>query len=133
MTCISNRPGADSQKNQDKKEGMAISEIIDVIGHAVEGMAVWRYLFSPAYRRSVHELWRSQSRLETAMDIFYFSLSFIFVTAIVGALAWWSISIALHLTGTNGLPKWPLHALRYFVKNFARLGLSLSDGGSGHS
>jgi hypothetical protein len=68
---------------------VAVFDVIQLVGHAVEGMAVWRYLFSPAYRATVHERWRGQSRFETAMEIVAFTLSFFFVIAIVvGALGW---------------------------------------------
>jgi hypothetical protein len=43
-------------------------DMIDLLGHAAEGMAVWRYLLSPSYRRRTHSRWRSQSRLETGLD-----------------------------------------------------------------
>ena len=77
---------------------MAIAEVIDFVGHAIEGMAVWRYLFSPAYRATVHERWPDQSRFETGMEIFYFSLSFIFVTLVVGGLGWLAVSSILSPT-----------------------------------
>jgi hypothetical protein len=77
---------------------VAISEVIDFVGHAIEGMAVWRYLFSPTYRAAVHERWRDQSRFETGMEIFYFSLSFIFVTFVVGGLGWLVVSSILSPT-----------------------------------
>ncbi len=66
-----------------------MSDIVDFIGHSVEGMAVWRYLFSPSYRYRTHARWRSQSRLETGLEIFYYGLSFLFVTAICVALVCW--------------------------------------------
>lgn len=69
-----------------KGANVAISAVIDIVGHTIEGMAVWCYLFSPAYRSTVHERWRDQSRFETGMEIFYYGLSFIFVTLIVGGL-----------------------------------------------
>jgi hypothetical protein len=66
-----------------------MSDIIDFIGHCVEGMAVWRYLFSSSYRRRTHVRWGSQSRLETGLEIFFYCISFIFVTVILFALIWW--------------------------------------------
>jgi hypothetical protein len=78
-----------------KKVIMAISDVIDFIGHVIEGMAVWRYLFSSVYRSTVHERWRDQSRFETGMEIFYFSLGFIFTTLIAGGLGWWAVSAIL--------------------------------------
>ena len=77
---------------------MAISEVIDFVGHAIEGMAVWRYLFSPTYRSTVHERWRDQSRFKTGMEIFYFSLSFIVVTLVIGGLGWLAVSAILSST-----------------------------------
>jgi hypothetical protein len=74
---------------------VAIFEVIDFVGHAIEGMTVWRYLFSRAYRATVHERWRDQSRFETGMEIFYFSLNFIFVTVVVGGLGWIAVSSIL--------------------------------------
>ena len=81
-----------------KGSNVAISEVIDIVGHAIEGMAVWRYLFSPAYRSTVHERWRDQSRFETGMEIFYYGLSFIFVTILVGGLGWLVVSAILSPT-----------------------------------
>lgn len=52
-----------------------MSDIFDFIGHSVEGMAVWRL----------------QSRLETGLEIFFYALSFFFVTAILVALVWWLV------------------------------------------
>lgn len=74
---------------------MAIFDVIDVVGHTIEGMSVWRYLCSPAYRATVHQRWRDQSRFETGMAIFFFSLSFIFVTLVIGRLGWWAVSSIL--------------------------------------
>lgn len=68
-----------------------MSDIVDFIGHSVEGMAVWRYLFSPSYRRRTHARWRLQSRLETGLEIFYYVLNFFFVTAILVAIVWWLV------------------------------------------
>jgi hypothetical protein len=68
---------------------MALGEIIDFIGYSIEGLAGWRYLLSPSYRRRVHVRWRNQSKLETAGEIFTFAMSFIFVSFIIGGLAWW--------------------------------------------
>jgi hypothetical protein len=64
-------------------------DVIDLLGHAVEGMAVWRYLLSPSYRRRTHSRWRSQSRLETGLEVFFCGLSFLFITAILCAIVWW--------------------------------------------
>lgn len=68
-----------------------MSDIVDFIGNTVEGMAVWRYLISPSFRRRTHARWRLQSRLETGLEIFYYAISFFFVTAIAVAIAWWLI------------------------------------------
>lgn len=96
-TCYAGSTGWIGQKRQRtamrKGANVAISEVIDIVGHATEGMAVWRYLFSPAYRSTVHERWRDQSRFEIGMEIFHYGLSFIFVTLIVGALGWLVVSV----------------------------------------
>jgi hypothetical protein len=68
-------------------------DFIDLVGHAAEGMAVWRYLLSPSYRRRTHARWRSQSRLETGLEIFFYSLSFLLATAIFCAIVWWFLSM----------------------------------------
>lgn len=68
---------------------MALSELIDFVGYSIEGLAGWRYLLSPSYRRRVHERWRNQSRIETAGEIFTFALSFILVSFIIGGVIWW--------------------------------------------
>lgn len=75
-----------------ERANVAIFDVIDIVGHAVEGMAVWRYLFSPTYRSSVHARWRDQSIFDTAMDIFGYGLSFIFVNCIVWGLGWLVVS-----------------------------------------
>jgi hypothetical protein len=66
-----------------------MADIIDFLGPCAEGMTVWRYLCSPSYRRRTHARWRSQSRLETGLEIFFYGISFLFVTAILGAIVWW--------------------------------------------
>jgi hypothetical protein len=66
-----------------------MSDFIDFIGHSVEGLTVWRYLLSPSYRRRTHLRWRSQSKLETGLEIFYYGISFLFVTAIFATIIWW--------------------------------------------
>lgn len=71
---------------------MALGEVIDFIGYSIEGLAGWRYLLSPSYRRRVHERWRNQSKLGTVGEIFTFALSFIFVTFILGGVIWWLCS-----------------------------------------
>jgi hypothetical protein len=68
-------------------------DMIDLLGHAAEGMAVWRYLLSPSYRCRTHLRWRSQSRLETGLEVFFCGLSFFLVTAIFYAIIWWFSSL----------------------------------------
>jgi hypothetical protein len=68
-----------------------MSDMIDFIGHSMEGMAVWRYLLSPSFRRRTHSRWRAQSKVETGLEIFYYGISFLFVTAILAAIIWWFI------------------------------------------
>ena len=66
-------------------------DVIDIVGHSIEGMAGWRYLLSGSYRRRTHLRWQSQSKLETGLEVFSIGISFIFVTMILGAMIWWLI------------------------------------------
>lgn len=63
-------------------------DVIDVVGHSIEGLAGWRYLLSPSYRRRTHLRWQSQSTVATGMEIITFVGSFFFVTVIIAAIAW---------------------------------------------
>ncbi len=71
---------------------MALGEFIEFVGYSVEGLAGWRYLLFPSYRRRVHERWRSQSKFETACEIFMLTLSFILVNLLIFGLFWWLFS-----------------------------------------
>jgi len=68
---------------------MAMGEIIDFVGYSIEGLAGWRYLLSPTYRRRVHERWSNQSKLETVVEVIAVGGSFILVTLMLGGLVWW--------------------------------------------
>jgi len=68
---------------------MALGELIEFVGHSVEGLAGWRYLLSPSYRRRTHERWKERSRLEIAGEVLTFGVSFVFVTLVIGGLLWW--------------------------------------------
>jgi hypothetical protein len=67
---------------------MAIAEIVELVGHSIEGLAGWRYLLSPSFRQRTNERWRKQSRLETTVEVLLFGVSFIFVTLIIGGILW---------------------------------------------
>ena len=75
---------------------MAILEAIDglvtLVGHSIEGLAGWRYLLSPTYRRKVHARWASMDRLVVVGEIFIFFISFIFVSFIVVGGLWLGFS-----------------------------------------
>jgi drug/metabolite transporter (DMT)-like permease len=51
----------------------------DVLGFLAAAFAGWRYLFSPSYRRRVHERWQSKSQLQIAQEI---------AAAVAGSLFW---------------------------------------------
>ncbi len=68
---------------------MALGEFIEFVGHSVEGLAGWRYLLSPTYRRRTHERWKDMSGAEVVGEVVVFGLSFIFVTLVIGGLFWW--------------------------------------------
>ena len=65
--------------------------VIDIVGHSIEGLAGWRYLLSGSYRRRTHLRWQSQSTLETGLEILTIGGSFIFVTVVIGAIVWWLV------------------------------------------
>jgi hypothetical protein len=67
---------------------MAIAEIIELVGHSVEGIAGWRYLLSPTFRERTNERWRKQSRLATAGEVVLFGISFTFFTLLLGGILW---------------------------------------------
>lgn len=75
---------------------MAILEAIDnlvlFVGHSIEGLAGWRYLIFPAYRKKVHARWAEMDRLVVAGEIFTFFVSFIFVTLLLGGFLWFLFS-----------------------------------------
>lgn len=67
-----------------------MSDLIDLVGHTLEGMSVWRYLLSPSYRRVIHARWRAQPRIFTVADIFGYVGSFVLVTSVmVAGVLWW--------------------------------------------
>lgn len=68
---------------------MALGEFIEFVGYSAEGLAGWRYLLSPTYRRRTHERWRTKSRTAVAGEIFVFGVSFVFVTLVIGGVLWW--------------------------------------------
>jgi hypothetical protein len=71
----------------------AMGDIFDLIGHAAEGMAGWRYLLSSSFRHRTHARWREQSRLIVAFDIIGYVGSFICVTIIGAALVFGLFSV----------------------------------------
>jgi len=70
----------------------AIDGVVTFVGHFIEGLAGWRYLLSPTYRRKVHARWASMDRLVVAGEIFVFFISFIFVSFIVVGGLWLGFS-----------------------------------------
>ncbi|UUZ47392.1 hypothetical protein LP420_29400 [Massilia sp. B-10] len=63
-------------------------DAVDFVGHCIEGLAGWRYVLSPSFRRRTHMRWQSQSKRETGVEMLTFGGSFFFVSIIVGALIW---------------------------------------------
>jgi len=60
-----------------------IDELIEAADYFVRGLAGWRYLFSPVYRRQVRERWRMQSRLETGFEMIGYPLGIVFTVVAV--------------------------------------------------
>ncbi len=54
----------------------------------LEGLAGWRYLLSPTYRRTVHARWAQMSRIAVIIEVLLFLVSFIFVTLLIGGGIW---------------------------------------------
>jgi hypothetical protein len=51
----------------------------DVLGFLAAACTGWRYLFSPSYRRRVHERWQSKNQLQIAQEV---------AAAVAGSLFW---------------------------------------------
>jgi hypothetical protein len=66
----------------------AIDGMVQIVGHSIEGLAGWRYLLSPIYRRTVHARWAQMSRLAVVGEVVIFLVSFIFVTLVIGGGLW---------------------------------------------
>lgn len=66
----------------------AISAIVDLVGHSIEGLAGWRYLLSRRYRARVHARWAGMDRFSVVGEILVFVVSFAFVTFLVVGGAW---------------------------------------------
>jgi hypothetical protein len=45
-------------------------DIFEALGKLVEGAFGLRYLFSKRYRNTVHQRWKSESKLSIALEIF---------------------------------------------------------------
>ncbi len=75
---------------------MAILEVIDgavtLVGHSIEGLAGWRYLLSPSYRKRNHDHWSQMDRLAVVGEILIFFVSFVFVTFIIVGGLWLALS-----------------------------------------
>ena len=48
----------------------------------------WRYLFSPSFRRSMEERWRSKSRLFGTAEWMFGALCFVTVNFVVAVILW---------------------------------------------
>jgi len=70
----------------------AIDGVVQLVGHSIEGLAGWRYLISPTYRRTVHAHWAKMSRLAVIGEIGIFFLSSVFVTLVIGGGLWFLIT-----------------------------------------
>ncbi len=70
----------------------AIDGVVQLVGHSIEGLAGWRYLISPTYRRTVHARWAKMSRLAVIGEIGIFFLSSVFVTLVIGGGLWFLIT-----------------------------------------
>ena len=66
----------------------AIEGVVQMVGHSIEGLAGWRYLLSPTYRRTVHARWAQMSRPDVVGEVAIFLVSFIFVTLVIGGGLW---------------------------------------------
>ncbi len=70
----------------------AIDGVVTLVGHSIEGLAGWRYLLSPSYRKTIHGRWSQMGRLTVVGEIFIFFISFIFVTFIIVGGLWLALS-----------------------------------------
>jgi hypothetical protein len=70
----------------------AIDGLVTFVGHSIEGLAGWRYLLSPSYRKTVHARWARMDRMMVAGEIFTFLVSFVFVSFIIVGGLWLGFS-----------------------------------------
>lgn len=57
-----------------------VAEIIDTLINWAGG---WRYVFSPSFRRSVHERWRGQRRMRMVTEVIACSAGFVLFNSLI--------------------------------------------------
>jgi hypothetical protein len=66
-----------------------LTDLAELANWLASATAPWRYIFSPTYRRRVHEGWRFESRLYVAWDVICgaagiaFSIAFVYFVVVL--------------------------------------------------
>jgi hypothetical protein len=62
------------------------TDALEFLSWIIDGLAGWRYLISPSFRKQTHERWRREGRATVLLDILLGSLAVIFTLFILGLL-----------------------------------------------
>jgi hypothetical protein len=62
--------------------------MLELFEWIVDGIAGWRYLLSPSFRRSTHERWKSAGWGTALVEIFFGALAVLFTLLLVGIVPW---------------------------------------------
>jgi len=66
----------------------ALGELIEAIDIFVTGLAGWRYILSPSYRRQTHHRWKQKTTLHMVLDILGSVIGIFFTVFLVGLIGY---------------------------------------------
>ena len=62
------------------------ADAFELLNWIVDGLAGWRYLVSPSFRKRTHDRWRRDGRGTALIEIFFGSLAVILTLVLFGLL-----------------------------------------------
>lgn len=64
------------------------SDALELVDWIIDGIAGWRYLLSPSFRRRTHERWKTEGWSTALIEILFGALAVIFTLLLLSVLAW---------------------------------------------